>query len=249
MQGLWNMFFQGPKESVKKLNETVLALENSEKYQYVVQDWRYCLDKLHALREDGGRAELRIDTESSGNITGMPEYFQEFVDFAPELEAVYSDHSLEADDFRNILYSKPGDSGKDAVELGVYYYRSGGDRIHLSPDGWKCYHSNEEDEDIDEPEISLEDVEELRKIGWGERDEPLIFTARLSHYNDKTKTFDIVERTFNSEDGEFVMEYDVDFENEEDWCWIEDSGRGIWLFTNSAMSEYDFVLKLLGLHK
>ena len=234
---------------MKKLNETVLALENSEKYQYVVQDWRYCLDKLHALREDGGRAELRIDTESSGNITGMPEYFQEFVDFAPELEAVYSDHSLEADDFRNILYSKPGDSGKDAVELGVYYYRSGGDRIHLSPDGWKCYHSNEEDEDIDEPEISLEDVEELRKIGWGERDEPLIFTARLSHYNDKTKTFDIVERTFNSEDGDFVMEYDVDFENEEDWCWIEDSGRGIWLFTNSAMSEDDFVLKLLGLHK
>ncbi len=178
-----HMYFQGPKESVKKLNETVLALENSEKYQYVVQDWRYCLDKLHALREDGGRAELRIDTESSGNITGMPEYFQEFVDFAPELEAVYSDHSLEADDFRNILYSKPGDSGKDAVELGVYYYRSGGDRIHLSPDGWKCYHSNEEDEDIDEPEISLEDVEELRKIGWGERDEPLIFTARLSQEN------------------------------------------------------------------
>ena len=85
MQGLWSMFFQGPKESVKKLNEAVLALENSEKYQYVVQDWRYCLDKLHALREDGGRAELRIDTESSGNITGMPECFQEFVDFAPEM--------------------------------------------------------------------------------------------------------------------------------------------------------------------
>lgn len=249
MQGLWSMFFQGPKESVKKLNEAVLALENSEKYQYVVQDWRYCLDKLHALREDGGRAELRIDTESSGNITGMPECFQKFVDFAPELEAVYSDHSLEADDFRNILYSKPGDSGKDAVELSVYYYRGGGDCIHLSPDAWKCYHSNEEEEDIDKPGISLADVEELRKIGWGERDEPLIFTARLSHYNDKTKTFDIVERTFNSEDGEFEMQYDGDFEDEEDWCWVENTGRGIWFFTNPDMEEYQFVLKLLGLSK
>ncbi|MCI9332697.1 MAG: hypothetical protein HFG05_11085, partial [Oscillibacter sp.] len=95
MQGLWTMVFRGPEESVRKLNEAVFALENSEEYRYVVEDWRYCLDKLHALREDGGRAELRIDTGSSGNITGMPECFQEFVDFAPELEAVYSDHSLE----------------------------------------------------------------------------------------------------------------------------------------------------------
>lgn len=247
MQGLWNMFFQGPKESVKKLNEAVLALENDEEYQYVVQDWRFCLDKLGALQEDGDRAELQIDTGSSCNITDMPECFQKFVDFAPELEAVYSDHSLEADDFRNILYSKPGDSGEDAVELSVSYYRSG-DRIHLSPDGWQCYHSNEE-EDIDEPEISLEDVEELRKIGWGERDEPLIFTVRLSHYNDKTKTFDIVERTFNREDGEFVMQYDGDFDDGEDWCWIENSGRGGWSFTDSGMSKYQFVLKLLGLNK
>ena len=247
MQGLWTMVFRGPEESVRKLNEAVFALENSEEYRYVVEDWRYCLDKLHALREDGGRAELRIDTGSSGNITGMPECFQEFVDFAPELEAVYSDHSLEAGDFRNILYSKPGDSGKDAIEFGVYYYRAG-ERIHISPDGWRCYHSNEE-EDIDEPEISLEDVEELRRIGRSERDEPLIFTARLSHYNDKTKTFDIVERTFNSEDGEFVMQYDVDFEDEEDWCWVENTGRGIWLFTNPDMEEYQFVLKLLGLSK
>ncbi|MCI8691078.1 MAG: hypothetical protein HFF87_12365 [Oscillibacter sp.] len=245
MQGLWSMFFQGPKESVKKLNEAVLALENSEEYRYVVEDWRYCLDELHALWEDGGRAELLIDTESSGNITGMPECFQEFVDFAPELEAVYSDHSLEDDDFRNILYSKPGDSGKDAVAFDVSY-RWGGERIHISPDGWRYYHSNEE-EDIDEPGISLEDVEELRKIGWGERDEPLIFTARLSHYNDKTKTFDIVERTFNSEDGYFKREDDED--DEDGLCWVENTGRGIWFITNPDMEKYEFVLKLLGLNE
>ena len=65
MQGLWTMVFRGPEESVRKLNEAVFALENSEEYRYVVEDWRYCLDKLHALREDGGRAELRIDTECS----------------------------------------------------------------------------------------------------------------------------------------------------------------------------------------
>ena len=184
-------------------------------------------------------------SKSSGNITGMPECFQEFVDFAPELEAVYSDHSLEADDFRNILYSKPGDSGKDAVAFDVSY-RWGGDRIHISPDGWRYYHSNEE-EDIDEPGISLADVEELRKICWGERDEPLIFTARLSHYNDKTKTFDIVERTFNSEDGYFKREDDED--DEDGLCWVENTGRGIWFITNPDMEKYEFVLKLLGLNE
>ena len=45
------------------------------------------------------------------------------------------------------------------------------------------------------------------------------------------------------------MQYDGDFEDEEDWCWVENTGRGIWFFTNPDMEEYQFVLKLLGLSK
>lgn len=239
MQGLWTMVFRGPKESVRKLNEAILALEENEEYKYIVEDWRFCLEEMDALDEDGDSAELYIDTESSCNITGMDEYFREFVDFAPELEAAYSDCSLEAKDFRNILYSKPGDRGKDAIEFSVSLYR-GGDRVHLSLDGWQCYHSNEDEGK--EPEISMEDVEQLRAIGYGERDEPLIFKVKLSHNNSS------IERTFNSEDGEFVMEYDGDFEDGEDWCWIANTDRGVWLFNDASIADqYRFVLELLNL--
>ena len=244
MQGNWAIAFRGPEDKITAMKTAVTAYCKEKNYKELLDALEHF---SQIFSQEDGKNVLLFESTASCQIIGMEKFLVELAPLDPSLEGVCATKVLNADNQRVIYYSAPGDDGSALVKLNAHSYTSGGIRIHVSRDAWECYHSWEEELREDgtpwvPPDISWEDAKALEDLYIGDsypRDhKPFTFTFAESDYDEEGHPVRLGEPvTYRSDEGRFHMDYDGDFENEEDLVWSA-GGTGRWNIVDEQHNLY-----------